>query len=701
MAAMFLDCDQDRLARRVAAVTKGDLNSEQIKCLVDGDATVLKDVKPDVKPKLVALMDLDTAKRGELEKIVGSTVDFVAVSFLERAWVSAKAVARVVDGRRRPLGTGVMVSPRLFMTNNHVIADEQGAATASVQFDYQLGLDDIANQVTEFRLDPTSFFWTSAETELDCSLIAIGQRITGERPLSHFGWTALSSAGDKHAEGDHVTVIEHPDGDYKQIALRENRVRGRGKHEITLYYSADTLGGSSGSPVFNDDFVMVALHHAGGPRNDDLLENDQPVPEDCNEGIRVSAIVKELRKVLDRSTEAPRDLLAEALNPPKSATPLERAATIGAPAPFALSPAIGTASNDLVPTLVTADLHLPRVRITGGSESAALGVLGRQPADAPVALLVGSSATTVAGGPVMVRNDAPDENYADRGGYDPQFLTQPVPVPTLTKDLLGECAVPKGSRRSKASVLVAYSHFSLVVHAARRMPLFTIVNIDGDRLREINRKTGAVETAETWYVDPRLRAEDQLEQPFFDHQRPRLFDRGHMVRRLDPAWGSPTTAKLAADDTFHFTNCCPQIAAFNQHLWQRIENYARDNAGTEKRRITVITGPVFSDEDRLYRDAMRVPRAFWKIVARVSDADGALRATGFLADQNAALDKAYGDGLLEEFADLGKVALFQKSIAEIEKLTGLSFGALSEHDTMSVSLEAISPELDALEDADW
>ncbi|MGV7377631.1 DNA/RNA non-specific endonuclease, partial [Mycobacterium kansasii] len=87
----------------------------------------------------------------------------------------------------------------------------------------------------------------------------------------------------------------------------------------------------------------------------------------------------------------------------------------------------------------------------------------------------------------------------------------------------------------------------------------------------------------------------------FERQKPRLFDRGHMVRRLDPAWGSPVAAKQAADDTFHFANCCPQISAFNQHLWAKIENYALDNAGAEKRRITVITGPVFGDRDPLYR----------------------------------------------------------------------------------------------------
>jgi endonuclease G len=596
-----------------------------------------------------------------------------------------------------------MVSPRLFMTNNHVIADSQTGAACSVQFDYQLGIDDIPEVVTEFRLDPATFFWTSADDDLDISLIAVGPRTAGDRPLAHFGWTALSSAGDKHAEGDHVTLIEHPDGDYKQIALRENRVLGRGKKNVTLYYTADTLHGSSGSPVFNDEYALVALHHAGGPRNDTVLDNGQPVPADCNEGIRVSAIVEALRRRHDTLPAGLRDLLAETLNPPAATTPLESAPPLAEnPLP---APPFGIGGGTTVPGLVTADLHLPLLRVSAAGAADAPIVLGIEHTVTPTTMGadagVGPVITAAPATPTTERNDAPGQNYDTRVGYDAAFLSVPVPVPTIPAKLLTACAAPTGQKRSKVSVLLPYTHFSLVVHAERRMPLFTIVNVDGERVRSVNRRTGEVEAAETWFVDPRLDAGHQLDQDVFDAQRPRLFDRGHMVRRLDPAWGSPSTAKFAADDTFHFTNCCPQIAAFNEHLWQGIENYALDNAGTEKRRITVITGPVLGSTDPPYR-TVTVPRAFWKIVVRVSDTDSALRATGFLADQNEALDAALSPE--EAFADLGKVAAYQTTITTIENLTGLSFG-LTKYDTgtAGVKLESLHErtELQTLDGITW
>ena len=683
MSNVFMEPDHCRLVRRVAAITAGDLTSTQINKVVDGDLDLLKSLPQSGKDKVAALVK--PQMRGELEKIIGPTTDFVPIYYVEMARLSARAVARVIDGKRRPLGTGVMVSPRLFMTNNHVIADAQSAASTSIQFNYQLDIDDVPAAVTEFRLDPATFFWTSAENELDVSLIAVGPRSAGDGNLPDFGWSALSSAQDKHAEGDHVTIIEHPEADYKQIALRENRVIGRGKKGVTLYYAADTLHGSSGSPVFNDQFVLVALHHAGGGHNDTELEDGQPVPDDCNEGIRISAIIEALRIRHDQLPSGLRDLLAEALNPPASATPLEATTTVPGQVTGGGTPVVGAS-----PSVVTADLFLPRLTITGN-------VPGLN-SSAPIVAIT-DEAPAAAQPSILERNDAPNPDYSNRSGYDPEFLSKAVAVPSIPAKLLAQCAVPKGLRRSTANVVLRYHHFSLVIRADRRMPLFTIVNIDGRRLRKINRTTGEVEAVETWYVDPRLRPEQQLDQDVFDRQKPRLFDRGHMVRRLDPAWGSPVAAKQAADDTFHFANCCPQISAFNQHLWAKIENYALDNAGAEKRQITVITGPVFGSNDPLYR-GVNVPRQFWKIVVRVSAEDGDLRATAFLADQNAALDAAFGSDT-ESFTDIDKVVMFQKSVADIERLSGLSFGALRDHDTMTVGLEALAPALGSLDEAGW
>ncbi|WP_371705018.1 DNA/RNA non-specific endonuclease [Cupriavidus sp. L7L] len=60
------------------------------------------------------------------------------------------------------------------------------------------------------------------------------------------------------------------------------------------------------------------------------------------------------------------------------------------------------------------------------------------------------------------------------------------------------------------------------------------------------------------------------------------------------------------------------MAGFNQKTWLSLENYILQNTRRWKERATVFSGPVFRDDDRTYRGA-RIPSAYWKVVAFVSD----------------------------------------------------------------------------------
>ena len=108
-------------------------------------------------------------------------------------------------------------------------------------------------------------------------------------------------------------------------------------------------------------------------------------------------------------------------------------------------------------------------------------------------------------------------------------------------------------------------------------------------------------------------------------------DRGHMVRRLDPVWGDDQEAQAANEDTFHFTNSCPQHKDLNQKTWNDLEDYVLQNAGKFRLRVNVFTGPVFRADDPDYRD-FRLPLDFWKVVVMVKD-DGTLSATAYTLSQ--------------------------------------------------------------------
>jgi V8-like Glu-specific endopeptidase len=229
-----------------------------------------------------------------LERIIDEN-DLLPVWFLTRGAEIQAAVARVVLRKAfrglppgRGWATGFMVSPTLFMTNNHVIPNEAFMDKIRIQFNYQMGPtgDD---EETEIYLPAADVFRTNPA--LDYTLIRL-------RPLEEgVGEGESDKAGDRwgyielndspiYRKGQHFNIVQHPSGRQKEIALQDNEIDEL--RENVVRYKADTEPGSSGSPVFDNVWQLVALHHAGG-------EKDASGKWLNNQGIRVDAIVKDLR----------------------------------------------------------------------------------------------------------------------------------------------------------------------------------------------------------------------------------------------------------------------------------------------------------------------------------------------------------------------------------------------------------------------
>ncbi|MBX9602785.1 MAG: DNA/RNA non-specific endonuclease [Bryobacteraceae bacterium] len=633
-------------------------------------------------------------RKGGREAIWGDTLDFVGVQFLERGWQAARAVARVALRNGRPLGSGFMVSESLFLTNHHVISSARDAAQVSIEFEYEL--DWLGNQrgATRYALDPGSFYLHDDEAGLDYCLVGMGPRLSGAKGLSDFGCCKLSDAGDKHALGEVANIVQHPDGRYKEVVLRENRLVSR--LELVLHYVADTEPGSSGSPVFNNEWEVIALHHWGGPWRQKKDERGFPVPREVNEGIRISAIVQDLLRKAPSLTAGQRELLGQALAK-QERTAAGLAVGGGAPSTAAQMQPDGS------------------VRWT-----VPLEVAVRLPwAQAPPAAPKGG------GGAVATREPGsekvePDMDFSGRGGYKPGFLTgHTVPLPRLTAQQRAKAAVNRRAEPGDDELELKYHHFSIVMNAERRLAYFTACNIDGKTAKHVNRDTGVVEPlrpdnpglrealeaaegTEKWYDDDRIGEEEYAGTDVYEAQRVpgfpdprstgrrlRMFQKGHLVRRMDPAWGSDSMALRADADTFFYTNAAPQVGFFNQgkasgmtgvsngHLWRAVENYVLRNAAAEKERVCSFTGPVFRTQDRKFR-GIKVPAEFWKVT--VWSEGGELRSLALLANQKKVftawpekLDEAPEAFLDDE--ELGKVEDFLTTVEEIERLTKLDFGA--------------------------
>ncbi len=229
-------------------------------------------------------------------------------------------------------GTGFLVSNSLFMTNNHVIPNKDFCKKIHMQFNYQ---DDYNNQPINsefFETNENSFFYTNPD--LDFTIVRLNRNPYRLRDFQNMNRMDSMSYGSEYADSVQIeelkylddfiarrkpisafdpsriirifgytpgrrynfipmrsnvtypidlrlNVIQHPQGRKKEVVIQQNKLND--VHTNIIHYFSDTDYGSSGSPVFNNTWDLMALHHARYPQ------------EQTNEGIRIDKIVTDLQ----------------------------------------------------------------------------------------------------------------------------------------------------------------------------------------------------------------------------------------------------------------------------------------------------------------------------------------------------------------------------------------------------------------------
>lgn len=203
------------------------------------------------------------------------------VAFLSSAVAAARCVAHVdvATASRSWSGTGFLVGPDLLITNNHVLPRADLALHATFRFNFQDDADGRPERHVDHASAPGGLFHTSKD--LDYTLVQLAGR-PGDR------WTYLPLTAETVAVGDRVNIVQHPGGQPKRIAMRDNFVEYVGSGVVQ--YVTSTLPGSSGAPVLTDEWRVCAVHHAAGP----VTEPATSRRFFRNEGVMVSAILRDL-----------------------------------------------------------------------------------------------------------------------------------------------------------------------------------------------------------------------------------------------------------------------------------------------------------------------------------------------------------------------------------------------------------------------
>ena len=216
-------------------------------------------------------------------------IDFLPSIFLEIGAEAAKAVGRIVveqgvdlTGRQQSrgwVGTGFLVAPDVLLTNYHVINSISVANAAKVYFNYRTGRTGRVESDEVFLLKPDDLFVVSPYTDgLDYAFVGI------ETPGPQFGMIQLERRLLVSRPNGRANVIQHPRGRPQEVVVQNNFVMS--DDGVFLHYRSDTEPGSSGSPVFDNRWKLIALHHASAGKDEDGNFR--------NEGIKMSAIAMDL-----------------------------------------------------------------------------------------------------------------------------------------------------------------------------------------------------------------------------------------------------------------------------------------------------------------------------------------------------------------------------------------------------------------------
>ena len=252
-----------------------------------------------------------------LEQIVNSADNFLDIDMLAGAIYSAQAVGRIELPKGRAHGTGFLVGPDLILTNYHVFKSKDILASAVIRFDYQANADGVVTPGRVFEFVP-DFYIGSPDKELDFALVKVKGEPLAERKMEegdvgldylellrrgrHRGYLLVSPS--LIVEHERVNIIQHPNGNPQKAVLTQNYVLSTMSAD-RVHYLADTMPGSSGSPVLNNRWEVVALHHSGGahpPQKATIdLQKILKGQYKFNEGIPIKAILPLIERYLPRN----------------------------------------------------------------------------------------------------------------------------------------------------------------------------------------------------------------------------------------------------------------------------------------------------------------------------------------------------------------------------------------------------------------
>ncbi len=247
-------------------------------------------------------MSLEDARNGayggDFEKVFGKA-SFMSYAKYRQGAERAKAVARIEDKQGDPQGTGFLMRgsdlapcfaghPLVLLTNAHVISalDPEAALHPGDARCAFYGMD-VSQGGGATKVAVKDILWSSPSDEFDTTIVSLDGEIDGVEPC------ALARALPKPGPDSKAFVIGYPNGGGLVFSLFGNEILAYEEKGPKIHYRTPTEPGSSGSPVFNQNWELIAIHHSG---SGNMNRIDGAGDYEANEGIKLIALMEAINR---------------------------------------------------------------------------------------------------------------------------------------------------------------------------------------------------------------------------------------------------------------------------------------------------------------------------------------------------------------------------------------------------------------------
>lgn len=202
------------------------------------------------------------------------------------------------------MATGFLVGPDVLLTNYHVlravIENQSPSAKVRFRFDYRVLANGIESQgvlaslhPTDWKIDDSPYAEAEAKNRPDEALPTVDQldyalvrldRPIGNEPLNQAspnlirGWIPLPTTAPAITPNMPILILQHPNKEPLKLAFDTAGVIKIYENGTRVRYATNTDSGSSGSPCFDVNWNLVALHHYGDPAFDHVPSYNQGIP---------------------------------------------------------------------------------------------------------------------------------------------------------------------------------------------------------------------------------------------------------------------------------------------------------------------------------------------------------------------------------------------------------------------------------------